>query len=241
VVPDEGLQRATEARRDIHIQRRQAIMTPQVATPVELRAATAEDAAIIAQYLHDADPELAAREWRHWTRPGESLLSAAERQCAAEHTDFSFRNASLATSTGRVIGLLQTIAIWPHDVPGAQAIDAPNAGSRASELSHLPNSVHLLTMYVDPAYRRQGAAMRLMRQAETRAIDFGFQTTTLFIRADNQSALPLHRRLGYVEYGRAAVAIGDDPQATVQFLSLRKHIDAPGRAGASFGQSPPPA
>jgi ribosomal protein S18 acetylase RimI-like enzyme len=216
-------------------------MTPQAPALVELRAATAEDAAIIAQYLHDTDPELAVREWRHWTRPGESLLSAAERQCAAEGTDFSFRNASLATSDGHVIGLLQTIPIWPHDVAGAEAVDAPNAGSRSSELSHLPNSIHILAMYVHPAYRRQGVAMRLMRQAETRAIDFQFQTTTLFIRADSESALMLHRRLGYVEYGRAAVAIGDDPQATVQFLSLRKHVDATGHAGASFGQSLPPA
>jgi ribosomal protein S18 acetylase RimI-like enzyme len=192
-------------------------MPPQAPTPVDLRAATAQDAAIMARLLHDTDPELAAREWRHWARPGESLLSAAERRCAAEDTDLSFHNATLATSIDAVVGLLQAIPVLSTDLK--------NGGRRASELANLPDSIHLLALYVVPHYRRLGVGRLLMRQMEVRAADLGFRIATLFTRADNEPALLLYQRLGYSEYGHATVALGVDPQATVQFLSLCKHIE----------------
>lgn len=55
----------------------------------------------------------------------------------------------------------------------------------------------LTELYVDPAYRRQGIASRLIALAERLARDRGARTLTILTGADNHSARALYRALGY--------------------------------------------
>jgi [ribosomal protein S18]-alanine N-acetyltransferase len=60
-------------------------------------------------------------------------------------------------------------------------------------------SLHIVGLAVDPAWRRQGIASRLLHAVERYA---GRRTIVLEARADNDAALALYRRHGYREAKR---------------------------------------
>jgi ribosomal-protein-alanine N-acetyltransferase len=64
------------------------------------------------------------------------------------------------------------------------------------------DEAEILTLAVDPNLRRRGLAMDLMRQAIAAATAKGARRMFLEVAADNEGALRLYRRLGFVEVGR---------------------------------------
>jgi len=53
------------------------------------------------------------------------------------------------------------------------------------------------TLYVQPKYRRQGIAQRLLREAETHARLWGFGELLLPVDAKNHKAIHLYEKMGY--------------------------------------------
>jgi RimJ/RimL family protein N-acetyltransferase len=51
-------------------------------------------------------------------------------------------------------------------------------------------------IWLDPRYRRQGIARRAYEQVERWTLDHGYDRVALYIRADNQRSLDIHRRQG---------------------------------------------
>jgi ribosomal-protein-alanine N-acetyltransferase len=60
------------------------------------------------------------------------------------------------------------------------------------------DELHVNTVAVDPALRRQGLARRLMVHVLAEAVRDGAQHATLEVRRSNVPALELYRRLGFV-------------------------------------------
>jgi len=59
------------------------------------------------------------------------------------------------------------------------------------------DELHINTLAVAPAERRQGFATTLLRQVMAEAAAKGAQKATLEVRASNKSALALYERLGF--------------------------------------------
>lgn len=64
------------------------------------------------------------------------------------------------------------------------------------------DEAELLQIAIDPAWRRQGLAQRLLQQAQTELAAAGIVRLLLEVRLSNQPAVQLYRRLGFSEDGR---------------------------------------
>jgi len=60
------------------------------------------------------------------------------------------------------------------------------------------DEAHITTVAVDPEFRRQGIARRLMVELLARAHDAGMLGATLEVRAGNEAAIGLYEALGFV-------------------------------------------
>lgn len=71
--------------------------------------------------------------------------------------------------------------------------------------------VAVLTLAVDPSYRRQGIAARLLARSYPWGREVGVLKVQLSVRSRNEAALALYRREGFVLEGRErAQVLGDE-------------------------------
>src|SRR5690606_27858368 len=89
-------------------------------------------------------------------------------------------------------------------MPGCLAlVAAGEAGLRAVLiLRRAADEAEVLTLAVDPAWRRRGLASALLRQGLARLAAEGARTAFLEVGEDNAAALALYRRLGWRTAGR---------------------------------------
>jgi tRNA threonylcarbamoyladenosine biosynthesis protein TsaB len=66
---------------------------------------------------------------------------------------------------------------------------------------HAPDASHLLNVAVEPELRRKGLGVRLLRHVMRRAAAAGNTEMFLEVRASNDMALALYRRLGFRQVG----------------------------------------
>ena len=59
----------------------------------------------------------------------------------------------------------------------------------------------IYSIAVSPAVRGQGVGEKLVREAESEAVDAGRIIMRLEVREDNRGAINLYKRLGYRQYG----------------------------------------
>ena len=64
-----------------------------------------------------------------------------------------------------------------------------------------PRAVVTGDLFVEPQFRRQGVAQRLLREAESRARLWGMTELMLPVRATNHAALTLYAKMGYEHTG----------------------------------------
>ena len=118
---------------------------------------------------------------------------------------------------------------------------APNA-RLAGTIAGLPaadRTVDVVAMYVDPAYRGQGCAERLLDAVATAARERGARRLVLHVTAGNEAADRCYTRYGFVPTGRSW-PMPRNPELTEVELALDLTPDAgdPGRSrplGAPVG------
>jgi ribosomal-protein-alanine N-acetyltransferase len=77
------------------------------------------------------------------------------------------------------------------------------------------DTVHLVTIGVDPRYQRQGLGEILVRQALDLAHEIGAPEVTLECRESNARALALYRKYGFEEAGRRPRYYSDTREAAL--------------------------
>jgi [ribosomal protein S18]-alanine N-acetyltransferase len=60
---------------------------------------------------------------------------------------------------------------------------------------------HVTTVSVDPSWKRQSIATRMLLVLTRRAVELGAEALTLEVRASNEAAIGLYRRFGFVPAG----------------------------------------
>ncbi|MCW4007679.1 MAG: ribosomal protein S18-alanine N-acetyltransferase [Candidatus Bathyarchaeota archaeon] len=68
---------------------------------------------------------------------------------------------------------------------------------------------HILTLNVEPTYRRKGIAQRLLAGIESMLREKGVKECRLEVREDNVAALNLYRKLGYKVVGKLEKYYGE--------------------------------
>ena len=136
-------------------------------------------------------------------------LTAAEMLVpglAGTSGSFSHRHSGVAEAGGRIVGLAHA---YPVDWMRAQ----DTTGLPPDRLAHMADfsrtqdwgSYFLSALAVDPGWRRQGIARRLLAWVYQRARTGGFDRVTLHVWADNAEAQRLYAAEGFDEVGRADV------------------------------------
>ncbi len=64
------------------------------------------------------------------------------------------------------------------------------------------DELHIMNLAVDPSFRRQGLASRLLAGLLLDGLDRGSVSATLEVRASNRAALGLYQAFGFTESGR---------------------------------------
>lgn len=82
------------------------------------------------------------------------------------------------------------------------------------------DEAELLTIGMTPSARRQGLATRMMRQVMTEAAGRGAKRLFLEVSVNNAAALPLYRRLRFVEVGRRRHYYSDHSDALILAVDL---------------------
>lgn len=87
-----------------------------------------------------------------------------------------------------------TLCLWPGVVGLKAVADTQLIGFVAAEPHRWRGHVTIVTLGVDPAWRRRGIGERLMRECEAR---FDLPRFRLQVRKSNTPAIRLYRKLGY--------------------------------------------
>jgi ribosomal-protein-alanine N-acetyltransferase len=91
-----------------------------------------------------------------------------------------------------------------EQVPRARRYYVAHVGRRLVGYGGLlvaPDSAHITNVAVDPGFRRQGIATRVLLALARDAVDRGAPALTLEVRVGNDGAQQLYRRFGFVPAG----------------------------------------
>ncbi|WP_316520155.1 GNAT family N-acetyltransferase [Kitasatospora brasiliensis] len=170
--------------------------------------------------MHDNVRRMAAGEWRELRgialealRDSPSAFSLSYAECAARPDDY-WQHRAAREATARECATFAAIvpaASAPGDAAGGEAGDEAGdetgrwVGITAVEpLPDVPDTVHIHSVYVAPAYRGSaGPAAALVRAAVRHArehTDVG--ALTLGVHEDNERAQAFYRRLGFEPTGK---------------------------------------
>ena len=125
-----------------------------------------------------------------------SLRADRSEECAAVHAA-AFAHPWPADEFAALLRSASTI--------GSAALDPLTNRLRGFAVSRLAaDEAEILTIAVDPAWRRRGVGRDLMREHVQRAALAGAGTLFLEVDADNVPAIKLYHRFGFVKVGERA-------------------------------------
>lgn len=164
---------------------------PPEVEPVNLRPATAQDAAMLgvvgtATFL----------EAFTWALPGSDIVAF----CTKNHTTEAYARY-LAKPDTRI-----TLAVTGDDAPvGYVMVCQPDF----PDFKVLPTDIELKRIYLFSRYRRDGNAQRLMDTAIADARKLGRTRLLLGTHGDNLRAIAFYRRNGFSEVGTRSFTVGN--------------------------------
>jgi ribosomal protein S18 acetylase RimI-like enzyme len=165
------------------------------------RAATVDDASLLAELINYAGEGLPHYLWGQMAEPGEAAWDVGRRRAAREEGSFSYRNATIIEHDGQCAGCLigYEIPDDPEPIPdGMPAMFAP-----LQELENLaPGSWYINVLAVRPQFRRQGLGTKLLALAKETAQGLGKRRMSVIVSDANVGAHRLYERLGYTERAR---------------------------------------
>ncbi|MEM7366100.1 MAG: GNAT family N-acetyltransferase [Pseudomonadota bacterium] len=166
-------------------------------TPVNIRAATIEDAPNLAFLINLAGENLPMVQWRQMAGAEEDPLQVGAVRAARTEGDFSFRNAKVAEIDGTLVGMVLSYRLPdPYD-PGATE-DLP-AIIRPLVLleSEAPGTWYINAIATYAEQQGRGVGSSLMAHCETMANDAGVTHLSLIVASENTGAHALYLKLGY--------------------------------------------
>jgi len=170
-----------------------------------LRPARKSDAAALAILVDIAGEGMPSYMWSRMRQPGQSVLEVGRARAAREEGGFSYRNAQVAEVGGEVAAMLIDYRLDdPYDTGDLSKL--PDVVRPLVELeAKAPGSWYVNVLAAFPEFRSQGLGARLLALAEERGRAQGAKSASIIVASENDGAVRLYARIGYVEIARAAV------------------------------------
>jgi ribosomal protein S18 acetylase RimI-like enzyme len=165
------------------------------------RAATVDDASVLAELINYAGESLPLYLWSRMAEPGEGAWDVGRHRAAREEGSFSYRNATIIEHDGQCAGCL--IGYEIPDKPEPIPDDMPAMFVPLQELENLaPGTWYINVLAVRPQFRNQGLGTKLMALAEEKAQRLGKRGMSVIVSDANLGARRIYTRLGYNEMAR---------------------------------------
>jgi len=163
----------------------------------QLRPARKDDAGALAQLIDIAGEGFGTHFWAQAAGPGESALDVGVRRAQREEGGFSYRNATVAESRGRIAGLLLGYPLSdPYDAGDLAAL--PEMVRPLVELeAEVPGSWYVNALAAFPEFRGKGLGTLLLSEAERIARDARCRELSIIVADENEGAKRLYLRAGY--------------------------------------------
>lgn len=165
------------------------------------RPATQGDAPALTELVNFAGEGLPLYLWTRMAEAGESAWDVGRRRAMRETGSFSYRNATVAETGGRVIAGL--IGYPLPDRPEAIDDEMPPMFVPLQELENLaPGTWYVNVLATCPEYRNRGYGTRLLGIAERLAAAAGRPGLSIIVSDANAGARRLYERCGCSEVAR---------------------------------------
>ena len=112
------------------------------------------------------------------------------------------------------------------DSPGGFALAVSDATIRGFILARaISYDAEILTLAIDPEFRRQGLALTLTEAAARLAETLGARSLFLEVAADNPAAIALYAGAGFTEVGRRRAYYARKATAPVDALVMQRELN----------------
>lgn len=188
-----------------------------------LRAARAEDAAVLAQLVNEAGEGLPLYLWDQLAEPGQSAWDVGASRALRESGGFSFTNATVIETGGAVAGCL--IGYEIPERPEPIAPDMPAIFRPLQELENLaPDTWYVNVLAILPDHRGQTFGTRLLEHAEAMGRDAGKPGMSVIVADSNAGARRLYERFGYREAATRTMVKEDWQSSANAWVLLTKRL-----------------
>ena len=194
-------------------------------TDLNIRRATPDDAAPLAELMNMAGDGIPAWLWARMAEPGEAPMDFGARRVAGNEGGFSYIHAHVATLDGDIAGMLLGYRLPdPHDTGSLEEVPAPVRPMLELE-AMAPGTWYVNAVASAPAHRGHGIGTRLMQYAETLARESGAGGLSLIVARDNDRAVRLYQTLGYRETARRPIVPIPESPHEGDWLLMTKSVD----------------
>ncbi len=166
------------------------------------RHARVDDAAALAELIDRAGEGIPRCVWSLSAKPGQDPLEVGAMRAARIDGGFSYLNAVVLETTGKVAGMVLSYRLDdPYDTGNLSVV--PSFIRPLIELeSEAAGSWYINAVAVGPHAEGRGYGRTLMDIAERLGHDDGASELSLIVAADNTRARGLYERLGYSDRSR---------------------------------------
>jgi ribosomal protein S18 acetylase RimI-like enzyme len=174
---------------------------PVTTTRPSFRAATPEDAAVLAELVNYAGDGLPAYLWGKLAEPAETAWEVGRKRAAREQGAFSYRNATMIEHQGQGVGCL--IGYEIADVPEPIDSAMPAMFRPMQELENLaPGTWYVNVLAVLPSFRSHGFGTALLGLADDTGRTLAKRGMSVIVSDANAGGRRLYKRCGYREAAR---------------------------------------
>jgi ribosomal protein S18 acetylase RimI-like enzyme len=182
------------------------VSAPTIGGPAEarLRPGRRSDARRIAMLFRISSDGVADYIWqKHQAEhPGLTPLDIGQRRYERENVTFSYQNCIVAEQDDQVVGMVHAFVMPERDPTASPERDPVLAPVADLEV---PGSLYLSGLAVLPAWRNEGLGSCMLDAARAKARKLGADRLSLICFEQNEGAMRLYRRQGFVEVDRRTI------------------------------------
>jgi ribosomal protein S18 acetylase RimI-like enzyme len=165
---------------------------------MEIRKAAKGDCRAIAELALVAGAGIPAYFWEQSRQAGQEIVDIGAQNAASDTENFSYRNVHLALVEHHIAGMLLSYRL-PEAGDTEELEEFPEFIRPLIELEQcVPGSFYINMLATYPEYRNQAVGTTLMTVADKLAAEAGCTLISVEVFEQNEGALRLYQRLGYL-------------------------------------------